>query len=171
MNCSYHCVVKNRCLCKSLQNVTMVTWNDALYCSLQWRLNEHDGFSNHPASRLFAQPFVQAQIKGSIKAPRSWPFWGETTVDQWIPLTKAQWRKIWFHLMTSSYSIITWCFHTLWPCATIWRHEFGSPLTQLMACCLTASSHYLNHCWLLTKGVWHPYDKGQFHTHELCSWT
>ena len=30
-----------------------------------------------PASRLFTQPFVQAQIKESIKAPRHWPLWGE----------------------------------------------------------------------------------------------
>ena len=31
------------------------------------------------ASRLFTQPFVQAQIKENIKAPRHWPLWGEFT--------------------------------------------------------------------------------------------
>ena len=30
-----------------------------------------------PASRLFAQPFVQALIKVNIKVPRHWPVWGE----------------------------------------------------------------------------------------------
>ena len=39
---------------------------------------------NSPASWLFAQPFVQAQIKENIKAPRHWPLWGESTGDRWI---------------------------------------------------------------------------------------
>ena len=29
-----------------------------------------------PASRLFTQAFIRAQIKGNIKAPRHWPTWG-----------------------------------------------------------------------------------------------
>ena len=41
-----------------------------------------------PASRLFDQPLVQAQIKENIKAPRHWPLSGESTGDRWIPLTK-----------------------------------------------------------------------------------
>ena len=39
---------------------------------------------------LFAQPFVQAQIKENIKALSHWPLWAEATDDQWIPLTKGQ---------------------------------------------------------------------------------
>ena len=42
-----------------------------------------------PASRLFAEPFVQAQIKENIKALRHWPLWGESTGDRWIPHQKA----------------------------------------------------------------------------------
>ena len=34
---------------------------------MQWHHNELNGVSNHPASRLFAQPFVQAQIKEKSK--------------------------------------------------------------------------------------------------------
>ena len=49
----------------------------------RWRLKS-------PASRLFTQSFVQAQIKESIKAPRHWPLWGEFTGDRWIPRTKGQ---------------------------------------------------------------------------------
>ena len=38
----------------------------------------------------------------------------------------------------------------------IWRHEYGSTLAQVMACCLTAPSHYLNQCWLIiNKSQWH----------------
>ena len=32
-----------------------------------------------PASRLFTQPFIRAQIKENIKAPRHWPLCGEFT--------------------------------------------------------------------------------------------
>ena len=49
---------------------------------MRWRFKS-------PGSRLFAQPFVQAQMKGSIKASRHWPFWWESTDDRWIPRTTA----------------------------------------------------------------------------------
>ena len=48
----------------------------------QWRLQS-------PTSRLFTQPFIQAEIKESIEAPRHWPLCGEFTGDRWIPRTKA----------------------------------------------------------------------------------
>ena len=38
----------------------------------------------------------------------------------------------------------------------IWWHRSGSTLAYLMACCLTAPSHYLNQHWLVIKGLlWH----------------
>ena len=46
--------------------------------------------SQSPASQLFTQLFIQAQIKENIKVPRHWPLWGEFTGDQWIPHTKGQ---------------------------------------------------------------------------------
>ena len=39
--------------------------------------------------------------------------------------------------------------NSLWPCNDIWQHRPWLTLTQVMACCLAAPSHYLNHCWLL----------------------
>ena len=36
---------------------------------------------------------------------------------------------------------------------TQWGHMAWSRLVQLMACCLTAPSHYLNPWWLIIKGV------------------
>ena len=39
---------------------------------------------------MFGQPFVQAQIKENIKAPRYLPLWEKSTSDRWIPLTKGQ---------------------------------------------------------------------------------
>ena len=60
-----------------------------------WRLES-------PASWLFAQAFVQAQINENIKAPRHWPFL--RGIHHWPvdSLTKGQLRGKCFHLMTSS---------------------------------------------------------------------
>ena len=33
---------------------------------------------------LFAQRFVQAQIKQNINAPRHWPLWGESNSDRLV---------------------------------------------------------------------------------------
>ena len=49
----------------------------------RWRLKS-------PGSPLFTQPFIQAQIKENIKAPRHWPLCGEFTGDRWIPRTNGQ---------------------------------------------------------------------------------
>ena len=47
-------------------------------------------------------------------------------------------------------------FNSLGPSDTIWRWRSWSALAQVMACCLTAPSHYLNHCWLIiSKVLWH----------------
>ena len=45
---------------------------------------------NSPASRVFTSPFIQAQIKENIKAPRHCPLCGEFTGDRLIPRTKDQ---------------------------------------------------------------------------------
>ena len=46
-----------------------------------------------------------------------------------------------------------WLFNSLWPNEAIWRHRSGSTLAQVMACCLTAPSRYLNQCWLIISEV------------------
>ena len=44
-----------------------------------WQINHHNDIimnamaTQITASRLFTQPFIQAQIKENIKAPRYWP--------------------------------------------------------------------------------------------------
>ena len=44
--------------------------------------------------------------------------------------------------------VITVIINSLWPSDATWRQRSGSTLAQVMACCLTAPSHYLNQCWL-----------------------
>ena len=47
-------------------------------------------------------------------------------------------------------------FNSLRPSDAIWLQRSQSPLAQVMACCLTAPSHYLNQCWLLSSQIlWH----------------
>ena len=43
------------------------------------------------------------------------------------------------------------CINSLWPGDAIWQHRSASALAQVMACCLTAPSHYLNQCWLFLR--------------------
>ena len=54
-------------------------------------------------------------------------------------------------------------FNSLWPSDTIWRQGSRSTLAQVMACCLMASSHYLNQCSISEVHLvqWHSY-QGDF---------
>ena len=74
-------------------------------------------------SQLLAQPFVQANIKENIKVPRHWPLWGESTTDQWIPLTQGQLRWKCFHLMTP-------CPHT--PGISVWQQYWASTNNNIL---------------------------------------
>ena len=58
-------------------HITVTSW------WARWRLES-------PASRLFIHPFVEAQVKENIKAPRYWPLWEEFTGDRRVPCTKGQ---------------------------------------------------------------------------------
>ena len=52
--------------------------------------------------------------------------------------------------------------NSLRPRDVIWRHRSGSTLAQVMACCLTAPSHYLNQCWLIISKVLRHSSGGNF---------
>ena len=52
------------------------------------------------------------------------------------------------------------CVNSLWPSDAKRRHRSGSTLAQVMACCLTAPSHYLSQCGLIiSKAQWHSADR------------
>ena len=69
------------------------------------------------------------------------------------------WWTLGIYLMTSlSCYLKQWqpCFNSLGPGGAIWRWRSVSTLVQVMACCLTAPSHYLKQCWLIiSKVLWH----------------
>ena len=53
----------------------------------------------------------------------------------------------------------TFAFNSLWPSDAIRRQGTELTLAQVMACCLTVPSHYLNLCWLIiNKVLWHSSD-------------
>ena len=43
--------------------------------------------------------------------------------------------------------------NSLWPSEAIWQQSSGSTLAQVMACYLTAPSHYLHQCWKIISKV------------------
>ena len=45
---------------------------------------------SYPATWLFVQKLFQTSKKKISKLPITGPLWGESTFDQWIPLTKGQ---------------------------------------------------------------------------------
>ena len=56
----------------------------------------------------------------------------------------------WTICIPNAFSVYTFLLiNSLWPSDHIWWHRSGSVLAQLMACWLTAPSHYLNQCWLV----------------------
>ena len=57
-----------------------------------------------PAYRLLAQPFVQVQIKGNVKAPRQWPLWGESAGH----VMKQIWNKQTCYLQPFGSHYIIW---------------------------------------------------------------
>ena len=71
---------------------------------------ELHGTSNYRQSHCFFKRLYRRTLKKNFKVPLHWPLWGESTGDRWIPLTKGQWRRKCFHLMTSSCSSWYFCF-------------------------------------------------------------
>ena len=100
-------------------------------------------------------------VKGgcvSTIAPKCWEAWGKFRKRLPILTTRHLSPRVCGKVYTACvhpvmlHSICSskrWWLNSLRPSDTIWRHRSGSTLAQVMACCLTAPSHYLNQCWLI----------------------
>ena len=72
------------------------------------------------------------------------------------------WVKIYDLISLSHMNPMGQWVNSLRPSDAIWWQGSRSTLVQVMACCLTAPSHYLNQCWLIISEVqWHSY-QGNF---------
>ena len=70
-------------------------------------------------------------------------FFGNELLFLWSP----------FYFVIANRGEATTYINSLWPSDVIWRQGSGSTLAQVMACCLTAPSHYMNQCWLIISKV------------------
>ena len=60
------------------------------------------------------------------------------------------------HSQPGPYLVLT--VNSLWPSDAIRCQTSWSTLVQVMACCLTAPSHYLNQCWhVINEVLWHSF--------------
>ena len=80
-------------------------------------------------------------------------------ISFWHNPYRAQFQYIWIAMFLAN---LIWKRHislqvnSLWPNDAIWWHRTCSTLAQVMACCLTVPSHYLNQCWrIISKVQWH----------------
>ena len=135
--------------------------------------------------------FMMTSSNGSIfRVLVTGPLWGESSGRRWIPLTKASDSGLWFFLICAwanswsnnryagdlrshrAHYDVTVMYpgipptRSLWPSDAIWRQRSGSTLAQVMSCCLTAPSHYLNQCWLIYQ--WGPKTFTWKKFHERC---
>ena len=77
-----------------------VMWCDMVWCGVVWcgvMLCDVIWYD-----MTFIPPFIQAQVKENIKAPRHWPLCGKFACDRWIPRTKAS---------NAENVTIWWCHH------------------------------------------------------------
>ena len=115
------------------------------------------------ASRSWWQ--IQMHHKTFYSCIASWLFYCVKEVDYQQNTVMWLWRQC-FALCVKAIQPF-WCHgliveqnqvNSLGPSDAIWRQRSGSPLAHVMACCLTAPSHYPNQCWLITCEVeWHSY--------------
>ena len=116
----------------------------------------------HSSSRWETEQAVS--IQGHFwKKQTSWGLGENIQRDQrhsdryWLDIDLPQMiqQKLLTHLCMKSLASQQ-LLNSLGPSDAIWRWRSWSTLVQVMACCLTAPSHYLNQCWLIiSKVLWH----------------
>ena len=89
-------------------------------------------------------------IGSPLRLPRNWVYVQHHICIQYIP---SNMHKVLFGIMLQCL-----CYQLLTHCGLetpLQRHRCGSPLVQVMACCLTSPSHYLNQClYIITEVLW-----------------
>ena len=116
-----------------------VTW-------VSWRLKSPalDSCLLNSFLRLITKTLSILRITGLL--------WWKYTGDRGIPTQSVMLKRF------PCYDV-----NSIWPSDGICRDIYGSTLAQVMACCLTAPSHYLNQCWLIIMGVFcHSAPKSNF---------
>ena len=103
-------------------------------------------------SVLWQAKISAKQLEPSCEASRVCNLSKPRQIDQWVLLLPVLSTLLCtLCLRTNSQKHHTnYILNSLWPGDAIWRHGTRSALAQVMAWCLTAPSHYLNQCWLIS---------------------
>ena len=91
--------------------------------------------------------------------------WGRVSIRA-FPIRSFEWPKYLDFLCLSDWLLSindttppALKVNSLWPSDAICRQRSWSIFVHVVTYCLTASSHYLNHCWLIVSEVlWHSTD-------------
>ena len=75
-----------------------------IYSSLPWRHNELAGVSNHQPTIVYSTVYSHADQRKHQSSASLAIVWG---IHRWIPRAKGQWRGKCFHLMTSSWLLLS----------------------------------------------------------------
>ena len=137
------CVTPPWCSCRSVQPPP-VHWGVSLHTQLP--LDPPPACHHNYAPSWHTALTSRSKVKSPV-SPYTTDWSWQTQTDLFLVPFNNQW-----------WECRTLSFNSLWPSDAIWRQRSGSTLAQVMACCLTAPSHYLNQCWLIISEVqWHSY--------------
>ena len=144
--------------------IHMVTWS---IVGLQWRHNDHDGVSNHhPHDCLLNRLFRRRSKKtsklcaGDFPAQRAsnvenvsiwWRHHGKITPGVCDEQSRGMWKliQIFLLLLVSLFGTFFLLREAKCRYRTLGQHSGY----QIMTCCLTVWSHYLNQRWLMISKV------------------
>ena len=124
------------------------------YCTYWWLLRFHILYDTD-ISRIFINETCRYLFKFHRSLLLRVLIYIDSALIQVIDWHRIGARPLPEPMMTNSnYYIPYGAARTKWvnslrPSNAIWRHISGSTLAQVMACSLTAPSHYPNQCWLI----------------------
>ena len=113
------------------------------------------GHLKSPATHLFTQPLVQAQIKEKIKTPRHWPLWGETTGDRWFPSQRAN-----NAVMFPFHDVNKCLFCSLWRGDTYTPRKFTWAIRAIFSDILVKIHFFTNWFFFYKNAFKNPFERG-----------
>ena len=126
------------CTVRSIKHDDVMTWNHFPH---QWHIVGNPPVTGSPHKR----PVIRGFLCFFVATCSRWINGGVACNLKPITIMRRHWNE---YLVINRDD-----FNTFWPSDAIWRQKSGSKLVHIMACCLTAPNHYLNHWWLIISKV------------------
>ena len=119
-----------------------------------------DDFSEHCKSLKLISRFGAHSVPDLQLSCRDWTWWVGSQYHSGNDLVSIR-----QHAITWTYDYKDWqqntiqkpksWYNSLCQTDTTWHHRTWSTLVLVMACCLTAPTHYLSQRWLISQVLWH----------------